>query len=107
MLFQSEDSKGIEYHSNNCEIDVDVDDDDDEVLHGEIEDKAENYDKQEVEHVTRDLLYNMEDLFNENFVSLSYDFNMNDVSLCRRTKRVNCVCQTDRRITRQRKSISS
>jgi hypothetical protein len=106
MLFQSEDSKGIEYHSNNCEIDVDVDDDD-EVLHGEIEDKAENYDKQEVEHVTRDLLYNMEDLFNENFVSLSYDSNMNDVSLCRRTKRVNSVCQTDRRITRQRKSISS
>jgi len=106
MLFQSEDSKGIEYHSNNCEIDVDVDDDD-EVLHGEIEDKAENYDKQEVEHVTRDLLYNMEDLFNENFVSLSYDCNMNDVSLCRRTKRVNSVCQTDRRITRQRKSISS
>ena len=68
------------------------------MVHGEIEDKVENYDKQEVEHVYRDLLYNMEDLFNENFVSLSYDFNMNDVSLCRRTKRVNSVCQTDRRL---------
>ena len=101
MLFQSEDSKGIEYHSNNCEIDVVVDDED-EVVHGEIED-----DKQGVEHVTPDLLYNMEDLFNENFVGLSYDFNMNDVSLCRRTKRVNNVSQTDRRVTRQRKNISS
>ena len=91
---------------SDCEIDVVVEDED-EVLHGEIEDKVENYDKQEVEHVTRDLLYNMEDLFNENFDRLSYDSNMNDVSLCRKTKRVNSVCQTDRRITRQRKSISS
>ena len=73
----------------------------------EIEDKVENNDKQEVEHVHRDLLYNMEDLFNENFVSLSYDFNMNDVSRCRRTKRVNSVCQNDRRVTRQRRNISS
>ena len=106
MLFQSEDSKGIGYHLNNCEIDVVVDDED-EVLHGDIEDKVENYEKQEIEHVTRDLLYNMEDLFNENFVRLSYDFNMNDVSLCNSTKRVNSVCQTDRRFTRQRKIISS
>ena len=106
MLFQSEDSKGIEYYSNNCDIDVVVEDED-EVLHGEIEDEVENNDKQEVEHIHRDLLYNMEDLFNEKFVSLSYGFNMNDVSRCRRTKRVNSVCQTDRRNTRQRKNISS
>jgi len=33
MLFQSEDSKEIEYHSNNCETDVVVEDED-EVLHG-------------------------------------------------------------------------
>jgi hypothetical protein len=77
------------------------------VLHGEIEDEVENNDKQEVEYVHRDLFHNMEDLFNENFLSLTHDSNMNYVSRCRRTKRVNSVCQTDRRVTRQRKNIPS
>ena len=107
MLFQSEDGEGIEHHSNNCEIDVDVDVDEDEVLHSEIEDEVEKDDKQEDEYGFRDLVYNMDDMFNENFVCFTHGSNMNDVSRCRRTKRVNSVCQTDRRITRQRKNISS
>ena len=106
MLFESEDSKGIECNSNNCEIDVVVEDED-EVLDDEIEGEVENNDKQEVEHSHRDLLYNMEDFFNETFVSLSYGSNIDDVSQCRRTKRVNSTSQTDRRVTRQRKYISS
>ena len=104
MLFESEDSKGFECYSNNCEIDVVVEDED-VVLDDEIEGEVEN--KQEVEHSHRDLLYNMEDFFNETFVSLSYGSNIDDVSQCRRTKRVNSISQTDRRVTRQRKYISS
>jgi hypothetical protein len=73
----------------------------------EIEDKVENDDQQKDEHGYSDLFYNMEDLFNENFVSFIHDSNVTDVSRCRRTKRVNSDFQTDRRVTRQRKNILS
>jgi len=74
---------------------------------GEIEDKVENDYQQNDEYRYGDLFYNMEDLFNENFVSSNHDLNITDESRCRRTKRVNSDLQSDRRVTRQRKNVSS
>ena len=49
---------------------------------GEMEDKVENDYQQKDEYGYGDLFYNMEDLFNENFVSVNHDSNMTDVSRC-------------------------
>ena len=49
---------------------------------GEMKDKVENDYQQNDEYRYGDLFYNMEDLFNENFVSFNHDSNMTDVSRC-------------------------
>ena len=55
----------------------------------------------EVDYVVFD-----EDMFNENFDSFTHGSNMTNIIRCGRSKRVNSDCQTDRRVTRQRKNIS-